>query len=49
VCVCVCVCVYVCSADDRLFSILRHHNFLKEMQDIAVSGEPHTHPKVRPR
>ena len=49
VCVCVCVCLSVCvsvcghmCADDRLFSILRHHNFLREMEGIAVSGELHT-------
>lgn len=32
--VCVCVC-----ADDRLVTILRHQNFLKEMQEIAAQGE----------
>lgn len=32
--VCVCVC-----ADDQLVTILRHHNFLKEMREIAVQGE----------
>jgi len=32
------VCLYVC-ADDRLVSILRHHNFLKELQEVAVQGE----------
>lgn len=26
-------------ADERLVSILRHRNFLKELQDIAVEGE----------
>ncbi|KAJ3606310.1 hypothetical protein NHX12_025831 [Muraenolepis orangiensis] len=31
-------CLETLRTDDRLFSILRHHNFLKEMQDIAVSG-----------
>lgn len=30
----VCVC-----ADDRLVTILRHQNFLKEMQEIAAQGE----------
>lgn len=32
--VCVCMC-----ADDRLVTILRHHNFLKELHEIAVQGE----------
>lgn len=31
--------VCLCCADDRLVSILRHHNFLKELQEIAVKGE----------
>lgn len=31
--------VCLCYADDRLVSILRHHNFLKELQEIAVKGE----------
>lgn len=26
-------------ADERLVTILRHHNFLKELQEIAVQGE----------
>lgn len=26
-------------ADDRLVSILRHHSFLKELQEIALRGE----------
>lgn len=26
-------------ADDRLVTILRHHNFLRELQEIAVQGE----------
>jgi len=34
---CVRCCVYF--ADDRLVSILRHQNFLREMQDIAVEGK----------
>lgn len=35
-----CVCVwFVCYADDRLMSILYHHNFLKELQEIAAEGE----------
>lgn len=29
----------MCVADDRLVTILRHHNFLKELQEIAVEGE----------
>lgn len=29
-----CVC-----ADEKLLSILRHHNFLKELQEIAAQGE----------
>ncbi|XP_026174574.1 chromogranin-A [Mastacembelus armatus] len=31
-------CLDTLKADDRLVTILRHHNFLKEMQDIAVQG-----------
>uniref|UniRef100_A0A8C1UFM2 Chromogranin-A n=1 Tax=Cyprinus carpio TaxID=7962 RepID=A0A8C1UFM2_CYPCA len=31
-------CLESLSADDRLVSILRHRNFLREMQDIAVEG-----------
>lgn len=36
--VCILMCVCVC-ADDRLVTILRHQNFLKEMQEIAAQGE----------
>ncbi|XP_016125665.1 chromogranin-A-like isoform X1 [Sinocyclocheilus grahami] len=31
-------CLETLSADDRLVSILRHRNFLREMQDIAAEG-----------
>ncbi|CAL8317840.1 unnamed protein product [Boreogadus saida] len=31
-------CLDTLRTDDRLFSILRHHNFLREMEGIAVSG-----------
>ncbi|XP_016372148.1 chromogranin-A [Sinocyclocheilus rhinocerous] len=31
-------CLETLSADDRLVSILRHRNFLQELQDIAVEG-----------
>ncbi|XP_051730525.1 chromogranin-A [Ctenopharyngodon idella] len=31
-------CLETLSSDDRLVSILRHRNFLREMQDIAVEG-----------
>ncbi|XP_016303531.1 chromogranin-A-like isoform X3 [Sinocyclocheilus anshuiensis] len=32
-------CLETLSADDRLVSILRHHNFLREMQDIAAEDD----------
>lgn len=33
-------CIFSCRcADDRLVSILRHHSFLKELQEIALRGE----------
>ncbi|XP_073348434.1 uncharacterized protein [Pagrus major] len=31
-------CLVTLKTDDRLVSILRHHNFLKELQEIAVQG-----------
>ncbi|KAK5853127.1 hypothetical protein PBY51_006944 [Eleginops maclovinus] len=31
-------CLITLKTDDRLVSILRHHNFLKELQEIAVRG-----------
>ncbi|XP_041814941.1 chromogranin-A [Chelmon rostratus] len=31
-------CLGTLKTDDRLVSILRHHNFLKELQEIAVQG-----------
>ncbi|KAK5903746.1 hypothetical protein CgunFtcFv8_007500 [Champsocephalus gunnari] len=31
-------CLTTLKTDDRLVSILRHHNFLKELQEIAVRG-----------
>ncbi|KAL3052718.1 hypothetical protein OYC64_005278 [Pagothenia borchgrevinki] len=31
-------CLTMLKTDDRLVSILRHHNFLKELQEIAVRG-----------
>ncbi|CAJ1077345.1 chromogranin-A [Xyrichtys novacula] len=31
-------CLVTLRTDDRLVSILRHHNFLKELQEIAVKG-----------
>ncbi|KAK7150325.1 hypothetical protein R3I93_011546 [Phoxinus phoxinus] len=31
-------CLDILGSDDRLVSILRHRNFLREMQDIAVEG-----------
>ncbi|XP_074471167.1 chromogranin-A [Sebastes fasciatus] len=31
-------CLLTLKTDDRLVSILRHHNFLKELQEIAVQG-----------
>uniref|UniRef100_A0A1A7XHD6 Chromogranin-A n=1 Tax=Iconisemion striatum TaxID=60296 RepID=A0A1A7XHD6_9TELE len=31
-------CLVVLKTDDRLLTILRHHNFLKELQEIAVGG-----------
>nr|XP_020488031.1 chromogranin-A [Labrus bergylta] len=31
-------CLVTLRTDDRLVSILRHHNFLKELQEIAVQG-----------
>ncbi|XP_056115946.1 chromogranin-A [Rhinichthys klamathensis goyatoka] len=31
-------CLDILGSDDRLVSILRHQNFLREMQDIAVEG-----------
>ncbi|XP_036941331.1 chromogranin-A [Acanthopagrus latus] len=31
-------CLVTLKTDDRLVSILRHHNFLKELQEIAVKG-----------
>lgn len=33
------VCVCVRYADDRLVSVLRHHSFLRELQEIALEGE----------
>ncbi|XP_041830966.1 chromogranin-A [Melanotaenia boesemani] len=32
-------CLITLKTDDRLVAILRHHNFLKELQDIAVQGD----------
>uniref|UniRef100_A0A3Q1CY50 Chromogranin-A n=1 Tax=Amphiprion ocellaris TaxID=80972 RepID=A0A3Q1CY50_AMPOC len=34
-------CLETLKTDDRLVTILRHHNFLKELQEIAVQGESH--------
>lgn len=31
-------CLLTLRSDDRLVAILRHHNFLKELQDIALEG-----------
>ncbi|KAM4521788.1 chromogranin-A [Odontesthes bonariensis] len=31
-------CLVTLKTDDRLVSILRHHNFLKELQEVAVQG-----------
>ncbi|XP_017264531.1 chromogranin-A [Kryptolebias marmoratus] len=31
-------CLVTLKTDDRLLTILRHHNFLKELQEIAVQG-----------
>ncbi|XP_040920468.1 chromogranin-A isoform X2 [Toxotes jaculatrix] len=31
-------CLVVLKTDDRLVTILRHHNFLKELQEIALQG-----------
>ncbi|GAA6235161.1 chromogranin-A [Lates japonicus] len=31
-------CLVILKTDDRLVTILRHHNFLKELQEIAVEG-----------
>lgn len=31
-------CLLTLKTDDRLFAILRHHNFLKELQEIAFQG-----------
>ncbi|XP_034756044.1 chromogranin-A [Etheostoma cragini] len=31
-------CLVTLKTDDRLVSVLRHHNFLKELQEIAVQG-----------
>uniref|UniRef100_A0A3Q3WPL1 Uncharacterized protein n=1 Tax=Mola mola TaxID=94237 RepID=A0A3Q3WPL1_MOLML len=42
----VCVCVCVCCTDDRLVTLLRHHNFLRELQEIALQGEPALTPCV---
>lgn len=33
------MCVCVRYADDRLVSVLRHHSFLRELQEIALEGE----------
>ncbi|XP_023134574.2 chromogranin-A [Amphiprion ocellaris] len=32
-------CLETLKTDDRLVTILRHHNFLKELQEIAVQGD----------
>ncbi|XP_035000044.2 chromogranin-A [Hippoglossus stenolepis] len=32
-------CLVILKTDDRLVTILRHHNFLKELQEIAVQGD----------
>ncbi|KAM7368081.1 hypothetical protein PAMP_014332 [Pampus punctatissimus] len=32
-------CLVTLKTDDRLVTILRHHNFLKELQEIAVQGD----------
>uniref|UniRef100_A0A3Q3XBU0 Chromogranin A n=1 Tax=Mola mola TaxID=94237 RepID=A0A3Q3XBU0_MOLML len=39
-------CLVTLKTDDRLVTLLRHHNFLRELQEIALQGEPALTPCV---